>query len=141
MDTTVRLTGKKAVAAAIAIVVVALAQFALRTQSLQTDAVEAVKAHVAAEYARDHLPDLQRAVSSGTTSGASMDEMIDRMSPESVEVLSVSALGRKGRYTARVELRVAGSEPTVRYFRMQHSMATGWRVGSETSAMQYYLSF
>jgi len=141
MDSMVRLTGKKAVVAAIVIVVVAVAQFALRTQSLQTDAVDAVKMHLAAEYARDHLPDLQQAVSSGLTTDAGMDEMIDRMSPESIEVVSISALGRKGRYTARVELRVADSEPTVRYFRMQHSMVAGWRVVSESSALQYYLSF
>ncbi len=45
----------------------------------------------------------------------------------------------------RAEILVDGGTPpdgrSVRYFRMRHSMVTGWRMRYEAHAVSYYLKF
>jgi hypothetical protein len=74
-----------------------------------------------------------------------LKDLMKGLDPEDVEIVSISARGRGEKIIARAEIRVGGEEPPdgrpVRYFRMRHSMATGWTVRSETQSWSYYLAF
>ena len=145
MEKTFKLTGPKAVVAIVVIVAIAAFQLFSRKQTLETQAVGAIKTHLVAEYTRHRLPELQQATADGTLTDTRAEEIVRQLTPDNIDIVSISARGRSGRYVARVEIRVAGSEPPdgkpVRYLRMSHTTLTGWRVLGETSSLSYYLSF
>jgi hypothetical protein len=145
MASTLKLTGTKAIAALVVVAAVVIFQFFLRQQSLQTQAVDQVKLHLASEYTRLHLPKLQKAVSTGSLTDTRAGEIVEQVTPDNIEIVSISARGRKDRYVARVEVTVAGSGPPdgrpVRYFRMEHSTLTGWRITGDSTVWGYRLAF
>ena len=145
MEKTFKFTGPKAVVALVVIAMVVGFQYFSRKQSLQTQAVDAIKTHLVADYTRYHLPELQRATTGGTVGDTRIEEIAEQLNTENIDIASISARGRDGKCVARVEIRVAGSEPPdgkpVRYFKMSHSTFTGWRVRGEVAAWNYYLSF
>ena len=132
----------------VALVVIAAVmgfQYFSRKQSLQTQAVDAIKVQLVAEYTRYHLPELQRATTDAAIGEARIKEIVGQLRPDNIDIVSIKARGSDGDYVARVEIRVAGAEPPdgkpVRYFRMSHSSLTGWFVEHEASAVSYYLAF
>jgi hypothetical protein len=145
MEKTLKLTGPKAVVAIVVIIAVAAFQLFSRKQTLQTQAVEAIKTHLVSEYARYHLPELQRATTDGSLTEERAEEIVGQLTQDNIDIVSISARGHGGRYVARVEVSVAGSEPPdgkpVRYLRMTHSSLIGWRVLRDTGAWNYYLTF
>lgn len=148
METRFKLTGPKAIAALVVIVVVVALQFLNRQHTLQSEAVDQIKLHLAAEYTRHHLPELQRAsqgVEAGGQSEARLDDIARQVSIDHIDIVDIGARGRSGRYVARVEVEVDGADPPdgrrVRYFKMTHSTLGGWRLVRDTSKWHYYLAF
>ncbi len=145
METTFKLTGPKALVALVVIVAIMGFQFFLPRHTLPTQGIDAVKTYLVAGFERHDLPELQRATMDGTLSETRADQIVAELTPKNIEIVSINAHGHGGRCVARVEIRVAGSEPPdgepVRYLKMSHSALTGWRVLGETSRWNYYLSF
>jgi hypothetical protein len=148
METKIKLTGPKAIAALVVIVGVVALQFLARQQTLQTEAVDQIKMHLSAEYARQHLPELQRAtqnVDFEDVDETRIEEMMRQISTDNIEIVEIAARGRRGEYVARVEIEVDGLDPPdgrrIRYFKMTHSTLAGWRVIRDTSKWSYYLAF
>jgi hypothetical protein len=141
---TFKLTGPRALVALVVIGAIMGLQFFSQRQALQTQALGAIKTYLVAEYTRQHLPELQQATMDGTLSEARADQIAAQLTRENIDIVSISAHGHSGRCVARIEIRVAGSEPpdgkTVRYLRMSYSVLAGWRVLRDTNRWSYYLS-
>jgi hypothetical protein len=139
-----RVTGWKAV-----IVLIAVAAFlgwrysALQT-SLATEAADELRFWLAAEYIAQGLPALQDALDRGDDAAAELQaqEIVAR---DRIEFPQLSARGSSEDVVVRAEILVDGKAPpddrSVRYFRMEHSMVTGWRMRWEVHAISYYLKF
>jgi hypothetical protein len=144
MSTQIKLTGWKAVA--VIVVIAAVIGFRMLTQSrtLQTEAVAAVKTELAADYARQLLPELQEATQAPDADSDGIERMVGTISVDNIEIVSISARGRGDDVVVRVEIEVQGQDPPdgerTRYFEMRHSSLTGWSVRHEVGKWSYYLT-
>ena len=140
----IKLTGWKAV-----LVLVAVAGFlgyryhTLHT-TVATEAADELRFWLAAEYMAAGLPALEQAVESGDAVAAEIQAQ-DILARERIEFTELSARGSPEDVVVRAEILVDGRAPPVggpvRYFRMEHSMVTGWRMQREVHAISYYLKF
>ncbi len=140
----IKLTGWKAV-----LVIVAVAGFlgyryyTLHT-TVATEAADELRFWLAAEYMAAGLPALEQAVESGDAVAAEIQAQ-EILARERIEFTELSARGSPEDVVVRAEILVDGRAPPVggpvRYFRMEHSMVTGWRMQREVHAISYYLKF
>lgn len=133
------LKGWKAVPALIVIVGLGVFRWNSQNATLETDGVERVENWLVAEATREALPELQRA---NTIPSSDLGQLAEDLQENRFAVVSVKRHGRGSRIVARVEVRHEAhpGKSNVRYFKMSHSLATGWRVQRETSQWDYYLS-
>src|SRR5688500_16598547 len=126
MQHTFTLTGRTAVFAIIGVVLVLLFIRELRQSSLDTDGRRALNVWLTAEHGRARLPEIEAAVARARP-GDPVPEAIQRLQePIAIEDIETRGLGSKVIVRARVQL--PGGAEQVRYFRMRHSMVTGWIV-------------
>ena len=101
--------------------------------TLEPAALNVLKQWITAEYRRYHL---DRKDLSLEEKGAML------LQADKVEFLSVSARGSADSMVVRVEIKPSAvhppRSPTLRYYRMKHSMILGWSLVSETSVVSYY---
>ena len=140
----IKLSGWKAIAASIVVIGFLGFKFNMQTESLQTEGVEEIKKWLQMESTRAALPDLQKAVEAPKQNEEYLMQMINNLQKDNIEVVSVTRRGVDKNIVARVEVKYKGeSQPdrmNVRYYRMNYSMITGWRVERETSKWNYYLA-
>jgi ABC-type uncharacterized transport system substrate-binding protein len=146
MGTQIKLTGWKAIA--VVAVVVAIVTFRLVSQNrtLQTDAVDQIKTELAAEYARQLLPQLQRAAQNpqSPTDESETEQLVRKLSRDNIEIASIAARGRGDDIVVQVEIEVDGGPPpdgeSTRYYKMEYSTVTGWRLRYEVGKWSYVLT-
>ncbi|MGD2152061.1 MAG: hypothetical protein PVG79_02260 [Gemmatimonadales bacterium] len=134
------LKGWKAIAALAVIVVVVVATFRAERSTLESEAADELKFWLRGEYVSRGLHGVDTSQLTEEELEAKAEELL---SLSEVEFTSISARGRGDDIVVKVEIRVSGEEPpdgkSVRYYRMSHSVVTGWRVRHETTALAYYL--
>ncbi len=117
-----------------------LFKFVVGGQSLQSEGVRVIEHWLKYEPQRADWKDLKAFARGDWTD----EEVGRRASAIPFEIVSVRRHGWNDRYVVRVELRypegAPPGTPSVRYFRMRYSAARGWRLTSETGALNYYLA-
>lgn len=136
----IRVTGWKAILVlVVAVAFVGYRYVAMRT-TLATEAADELRLWLAAGYISQGLPALQEAVERGDREAAATQAQ-DLVAQERIEFASIGARGSRDDVVVRVEILVDGKPPPdgrqVRYFRMRHSLVTGWTMRYETSALAY----
>ncbi|NIM51607.1 MAG: hypothetical protein GTN62_12330 [Gemmatimonadales bacterium] len=136
----IRLTGWKAILVlVVAVAFVGYRYVAMRT-TLATEAAAELRLWLAAGYISQGLPALQEAVERGDQEAAAAQAQ-NIVAQERIEFTSIGARGGRDDVVVRVEILVDGKPPPdgrqVRYFRMRHSLVTGWMMRYETSALAY----
>jgi hypothetical protein len=136
----IKLTGWGAVGALVAIAAFGMFKLGMQNQSLQEEGVERIQQWLVAESARSTLPEMEAAMQAGNADA--LEELADGLREDEYMILSVTRHGSGDELVARVEYQRMGdsSSRQHRYFRMTHSMVTGWRVERETSRLSYYLA-
>ena len=140
----IQLTGWKAVAAIVIVVIAALWGVASRNATLDTEAKDVVKTWVSAEYTRKALaknfPD-GKIPDDPELAQENIDELL---AAGKISIPSIKARGGSGSLVVRVEVLVDGKTPpdgkSVRYYRMNHSHITGWTMDRESNKFMYYLA-
>lgn len=132
----IRIKGIPAVLLIIVLAAFAVFRLTQASATLDKDGREVLRQWIAAEYSRYHL---------------ARDDVTDEervpflLASDSVEFLSLSGRGRPDRTIVRVEVAPGSARPpdtpAVRYYRMEYSTITGWRLERQVSAVSYYLSF
>jgi hypothetical protein len=129
MSIEIKLKGWKGVAALVVIAAVVGFRLLSQERTLQTEAVEAIKTELAADYARQLLPEIQDAAQMPDADSAGIDQLVEKISTENIEIVSISARGRGDDVVVQVEIEVNGQDPPdgkrTRYFKMRHSMGIG----------------
>lgn len=138
----IRLTGGRAVIMVlVALVVVGYRWYAARA-SLDTGAADQLRVWLVAEYTAAGLDPHAQAVEGGDA-GAAAAGAQDLLARTRIAFPSLTARGAPDDLVVRAEILVGGGPPPVgrpvRYFRMQHSLVTGWLLRRETVALAYYL--
>ncbi|HEX7081499.1 MAG TPA: hypothetical protein VF329_10830 [Gammaproteobacteria bacterium] len=137
-----KLSGWKAILALGALGAFALIRFNLQSAALEADGVEEIKRWLVSETMRNSLPRMQDAARAGN--GQYLERAAADLAEENFDVISVTRHGLGDRIVARLDYRYKGDPPrgdtSVRYLRMTYSLATGWRVQSETTKLSYYLA-
>lgn len=146
----VKLTGRNAVLAVVALVAFGFYRMSSMQTELETEALEELKAYLAAEYATKDVAALSEALE--TDRPVSDQEAVTRtnaiLAAQNISFSSVSArgmwAGRQGaEVIVRIEIQVNGGPPPdgepVRYYRMRYRGLSGWDVGGRTSAWSYRL--
>jgi len=129
--------------AAVAVLVLVVGFLAFRLVSVKTtlasEAADALRAQLRAEYSRELLEGLDVKDLDRDRVDPRIQEILDA---GKIEFASIGSRGLDPVYV-RVEVRVAGDEPpdgkTTRYFVLSYSTLLGWTVRRETSALWYYL--
>ncbi len=136
------LKGWKAFAALAVVVAVVGGKYLAERRTLESEAAEELRFWLHSEYLAREMH--------GVDPEQLTDEQAEAMGAEllelgDIEFTSISARGRGDDVAVKVEIRVAGRDPPdgrpLRYFRMEHSLVTGWRLRYETTALSYYLKF
>ena len=132
---TMKITGWKAIPLIIVVVGFGIFRFVSARQALDTQGREALEDWIAGELIRPMLAD-------STTPLAERGEAI--LGAVQVEIRGLSAVGSLEDMVVRVELEPNEAYPPgtelVRYYRMTHSLVTGWRHRADASALTYYLA-
>ena len=131
----IRLTGWKGAAAGVAILAFLGFQFHAARASLDDAGRAVIEQWLVAEYQRYHLArtDLD-------------DEQRARLLIEAgeVDIVALDARGRPESLAVRVEIAPGAAHPPgsplVRYYRMEHSLLTGWHHRGRLRSWQYYLT-
>lgn len=138
----IRLTGWKALVGVVVLVGFVGYRYAAMRATLATDAADELRLWLAGEYQAAGLPELERALAAGDRAAAerSAAEIIAR---DRISFRDLRARGEPNDVVVRAEIAVDGRPPpvggAVRYFRMQYSTLTGWRLARETTALSYHL--
>ena len=145
MSATIKLTGGKAVAAMVVVVGIVAFQLMSQSSTVGTEAADQVKIQLASDYTRFALPEIQRAAQSASVSMDDVTKHVATVSPDNIEIVSIRTRGSGDGIVARVVVKVGGKTPpdgrSIRYFRLRHSVLTGWMVNGPTTPMSYYLAF
>lgn len=133
----IRMTGWKAVLVILALVGFAGFRMVSARSALDTDGTEELSMWLRAEYASRYMRNIDA----------------ETITPEQVESLlaldritfpSIRGNGTPSDMVVRVEIEIDGQPPpdgrSVRYWRMEHSMITGWRMVREANVLLYYLN-
>lgn len=138
------LTGWKAGLAIVLILGFVAFKLAIQTEALDSQGAEEVRKWLAQEAMRSALPEMRKAMEDPHRNARHLEELARGLQKDNFEVVSLTRHGSGDRIVARVEIRYRGDppphRPEVRYFGMEHSMLTGWRVRRETSKWSYYLT-
>jgi hypothetical protein len=134
-QTEFQLTGVKAVIAAMVVLGFLVFRFVSATSSFETDAAEELKFWLQGEYTGDYL----------AGSPAADEEMAQKLlALENMRFPEMSARGMPDDLLVRVRIDVDGAPPPfgdeVRYFQMEFSQVTGWRLRRELTKLSYYLN-
>lgn len=133
-QTQFQLTGIKAVIALLVVVGFAGFRFYSAVSSIETAAAEELTFWLRGEYAGKYLAD----------DPAADEAMAQRLlALEDISLPEMSARGTPDDLIVRVRIDVDGAPPPfgdeVRYFRMEYSQLTKWRLRRETTKWSYYL--
>ena len=141
---TIKLTGWKALIVIVAIGAFAAIKYSAGRETLPTEGADELKLWISAEYVRAGLPALEEAIESGNREAVEAQTQ-DVLAGNRIVFRSIKARGSSSDMVVRVEIAVDGGPPpvgdAVRYFAMEYSMITGWRMHHETTALAYYLEF
>ncbi|UCC48518.1 MAG: hypothetical protein JSV41_13835 [Gemmatimonadota bacterium] len=136
----IELKGWKAIAALLIIGAAIVWKFAAERSTLASEAADELKFWLRAEYLAAGMQGFDPSQLSEEEAQARGEELL---SLSEIEFTSIGARGRGDDIVVKVEVQVAGQDPPdgrrVRYFRMSHSIVTGWRVRYEATALSYYL--
>lgn len=129
-----RLKGRAALAA-IALILGLLGWRATSARTaLNGPASEAVRLQLVGEYADDLLPALR------DDPEAHLDAIVRS---EDIEITTLGVRGTGDNVVAKVEIQVRGGPPpdgeSIRFYELEHTKLSGWRVRWETSEFQYRL--
>jgi hypothetical protein len=129
-----RASGWKAIVLIVVVLGAGAYRLASARSSLSSEGAEVLKDWVSTEYQRHYL---------AQTEWSDEEKAKYLLEVADIEFRSVSAKGSGDDIIVRVEIEPSPYHPpgakTVRYFRMEHSLATGWRYRSDASAFSYYL--
>jgi hypothetical protein len=128
-----KVTGWKAIVLILVVLGLGGYRLASARSSLSAEGADALKTWVSTEYQRYYLAqdDLSQEEKAKFLVGAA-----------EVKFKSVSARGSGDNIIVRAEIEPSEFQPpgtkTVRYFRMEHSLTTGWRHRGDATAFSYY---
>ena len=131
----IKLTGAKALVVIVAILGFGIFRFTSARSSIETDAADRLHFWLQAEYSRRYMAE-----------HSEVDEAMAKrlLALDRLEFTEISGRGRPDDMVVRVRIAIDGSSPPfgkeVRYFRMEHSMVTGWMLERETWGILYYLN-
>jgi hypothetical protein len=130
-----KLTGAKAIIAIIVVVAFVGFRYVTAASSIETDAASELQVWLRAEYTRGLLAEYPEPT----------EEMAQRvLALENMEFPEIDGRGTPDDMVVRVRIAVDGHPPPygseVRYFRMEYSQLTKWRLRRETTKLSYYLN-
>lgn len=103
---------------------------------LDGDTRQQLEGWLVGQYTSEYL----RTMDQSNPTAADVDSLLTRSTPE---IVDLRARGTRRDMIVRTEIRVGGRPPpdgkSVRYWRMEHSQLTGWRLRREVTALSYYL--
>ncbi len=130
-----KLTGAKAIMAIIVVVAFVGFRYVTAWSSIETDAASELQMWLRAEYTRGLLAEYPEPT----------EEMAQRaVALENIHFPEINGRGTPDDMVVRVRITVDGHPPPygneVRYFRMEYSQLTKWRLRRETTKLWYYLN-
>ena len=131
----IRLTGWSGLLAALVVIGFLGFRYVTAVQALDTDGRDAIRSWIASEYQRYHLArtDLDEEAKAALL-----------LESEKVDFVSLDARGQPESMAVRVEIESNAAHPPnspyMRYFRLEYSIASGWRHRGNLSAAQYHLT-
>lgn len=132
----IKVSGPSALLAVVVVVGVGGFRALTARASLDVEAREQLEQWLVGRYTGEYLATMDQA----NPTEADADSLLVRSKPE---IVDLRARGTRKDMIVRSEIRIGGRPPAdgkpVRYWRMEHSMLTGWRLRGEVTALSYYL--
>lgn len=135
----IQLTGRKALVVLFIVLAIGGYRYYTRQTTVDAGAKEKIQTWLFSEYARKALGKIKTEGIENLTEA----EVEGVLNLEKIQIKSIKARGRRDDVVVRVEFMVDGKPPpdgkSVRYFKMRHSLITGWSMKRNTTALSYYL--
>ena len=131
----IKLTGAKALVAILLVAAFLGFRFFSATSTIESDAAEELRFWLKGQYASRLMAENPEPTEETARRALALDN---------IQFLEINGRGTPGDMVVRVSILVDGSPPpdgrTVRYFRMEHSQLTKWRLVRETIGLAYMLN-
>jgi hypothetical protein len=141
----IKITGWKAIPVLVVILLIGGYRYYAMRASLDTEAKQLIRERILTDSMRNWVGELEERDPASMTPEEAARNVDGFLRLKKIDIVSMEARGRGDRVVVRVEITVDGKPPpdgrNVRYFRMRHSMLTGWRIKRETTALSYHLTF
>ncbi len=132
----IKLTGVKAVVAILLVAVFVGYRFLNAASTIESDAADELKFWLRGEYASQLMAENPEPTEETARRALALGN---------IQFLEINGRGTPGDMIVRVSILVDGSPPpggrTVRYFRMEYSQLTKWKLVRETTGLAYALNF
>jgi hypothetical protein len=134
-----KLKGWPAIFVLLAIAAVFVGKIVMERSTLATEAAEELKVYLRGEYASMMLHGVNAEQLTDDQLEATGEQLLKL---EDIRFIDIRAKGRGDDVVVRVEIEVGGEDPPdgkqVRYYNMERSAITRWRVLHQTTALSYY---
>jgi len=141
----ITLTGPWAIVALVTIAGLIFFQTNVQNKTLDSEAIEVLKTWLIAEYTHNVLPQLEEMIQNPSGKEKQIRQIVSQITRGNVQIVSIESRGSGDNIAVKAEIKVNGNDPPfgkrIRYFRMTHSVVTGWLYEHEIGKWGYYLTF
>ena len=142
-DVKINIKGWKVIPVIVVLLVIVGYKYYAMKETLDTDATQVIKTWILAEYVGKGIDNLKLQNPDAMSSEQAEQAAEQLLKLNRIDIKSIKARGKGDDIVVRVEITVDGKTPPdgkrIRYFRMRHSMITGWTMKRGATSLSYYL--
>ena len=142
-DFKINVTGWKVIPLLLVVLAIVVYKYNVMNTTLDAGGKQAIKTWVLSRYIARGLDSFEEQNIDEMTSKQAERAVDHFLNLNKIDINSIKARGKGDDIIVRAEITVDGKTPpdgkSVRYFRMEHSMITGWRMKTETTSLWYHL--
>lgn len=142
-DVKINIKGWKVIPVIVVLLVIVGYKYYAMKETLDTDATQVIKTWILAEYVGKGIDNLKLQNLDAMSSEQAEQAAEQLLKLNRIDIKSIKARGKGDDIVVRVEITVDGKTPPdgkrIRYFRMRHSMITGWTMKRGATSLSYYL--
>lgn len=142
-DVKISIKGWKVIPVLVVLLVIVGYKYYAMRETLDTAATHVIKTWILAEYVGKGIDNLKLQNLDAMSSEQAEQAAEQLLKLNRIDIKSIKARGKGDDIVVRVEIMVDGKTPPdgkrIRYFRMKHSMITGWTMKGGATSLSYYL--
>ena len=142
-DAKISIKGWKVIPVLVVLLIIVGYKYYAMRETLDTAAAQVIRTWILGEYVGKGIDNLKLQNLDAMSSEQAEQAAEQLLKLNRIDIKSIKARGKGDNIVVRVEIMVDGKTPPdgkrIRYFRMKHSMITGWTMKRGATSLSYYL--